>query len=97
MKKLITEAIIGVCFIAMIIGVFAATDSYKMPGCEVVAIEGNTVVVENKAGHLWSWEDADAASYTIGDVVELEVSINGTDEVFSDDEIINVVRENDKE
>lgn len=97
MKKLVIEAIIGVCFIAMIIGVFRATDSYKIPGCEVVAVEGDTVVVENKIGHLWSWEDTEAMSYAIGEVVELEVSTNGTDEVFSDDEVINVVRENDKE
>lgn len=93
MKKVVIDLIICVCVLVVVLGVFVAMDSYKMPNCEVVAIEGDTVVVENEAGHLWTWEDTDAESYAVGDVVELEVSINGTDEVFSDDEVINVVRQ----
>lgn len=60
--------------------------SYVREGCEVVAIEGNEVVVLDNAGHEWSFV---GEGYKLGEVVELEMFDNCTNSIY-DDEVIEV-------
>lgn len=60
--------------------------SYTRKGCEVVAIEGDEVVVLDEAGHEWSFI---GEGYKLGEVVELEMFDNCTSNIY-DDEITEV-------
>ena len=98
MKKMIIDIVLS-CLCLLLAGSLAINylSTYEMQGCEVVAVEGDEVVVENRAGHLWAWEDTDAQSYEVGDVVTLVMNINGTDEDFTDDTVKEVMRESSKD
>lgn len=62
--------------------------SYTREGCEVVAIEGDEVVVLDEAGHEWSFV---GEGYKLGEVVTLEMFDNCTNNIY-DDEITEVKR-----
>lgn len=62
--------------------------SYTRKRCEVVAIEGNEVVVLDEAGHEWSFI---GEGYKLGEVVTLEMFDNCTSSIY-DDEVIEVKR-----
>ena len=94
MKKVIINIVLS-CLCLVIAGTCAINflGTYEMQGCEVIAVVGDKVVVENRAGYVWSWYDTEAESYDIGDVVTLIMDTNNSEEDFGDDTVQEVIRE----
>lgn len=94
MKKMIINIVLS-CLCLVIAGTCAINflGTYEMEGCEVIAVEGDKVVVENRAGYEWSWYDTEADTYDIGDVVTLIMDMNNSEEDFTDDTVQEVIRE----
>lgn len=75
-----------VLFIVVLWGV-SALGCYERSDCEVIAVDGTEVTVEDSLGFVWRFE---GEGYAVGDIVTLVMSPNGTDNTFSDDIVIKV-------
>lgn len=86
------KAILSILAVLAVVAGFGyvghAEHNYTREGCEVVAIEGNEVVVLDEAGHEWLFV---GEGYKLGEMVELEMFDNCTGNIY-DDEITEVKR-----
>jgi hypothetical protein len=86
MKDTMIVVLATVLFIA-VLWVVSALGCYERNDCEVIGVDGTEVTVEDSLGFVWKFE---GEGYTVGDIVTLVMSPNGTDNTFSDDKVIKV-------
>lgn len=84
MKKII----IPLLFISLFSGANYIEQHYTRKNCKVIDIENNIVTVEDAVGYTWTFEDE---GYVKGDVVNLKMFTNGTENI-NDDIILKVER-----
>ena len=63
--------------------------NYTREDCVVVEASPTGAVFEDKCGFTWYWEEE---GFEVGDVVDLKMYNNGTNNCIDDDEIKKVVR-----
>jgi hypothetical protein len=86
MKNTMIVVLTTVLFIAILWGA-SALGCYERNDCEVIAVDGTEVTVEDSLGFVWRFE---GEGYAVGDIVTLVMSPNGIDNTSSDDRIVKV-------
>ncbi len=81
------------CVLAVVLAILCACGyvecHYCRKDCVVVEVERGLVTVEDKAGHVWSYYVEDRQEQ-VGDVVDVYMHTNHTDNYIYDDEILRV-------
>jgi hypothetical protein len=75
-----------ILFVVILWGV-SVLGCYERNDCEVIGVRGTEVTVRDSLGFVWKFK---GEGYTVGDIVTLVMSPNGTDSTFSDDKVIKV-------
>ena len=79
-------AIVGLILI-ILPGIVGSVENHYTREAEVIAIEGQTVVVVDETDNIWEFE---GEGFVRGDIVKMKMFTNFTDSDIHDDEIINV-------
>lgn len=98
MRRRTRERIQAILVVMMLFAMLCACSyvehHYTRKDCVVVEVEQRLVTVEDKAGHQWCYY-MDSEDYAdvprVGDVVDLKMYTNITDNTIYDDEIVKVV------
>ena len=79
--------------VAMLLGLYCAAGyigcNYTRHDCVAVSASPTGVIFKDGCGYTWYWEEG---GFEVGDVVDLKMFTNCTDENIDDDEIKKVVR-----
>ena len=90
----VKEQLIGwtiiLTFLAIVGGCGYYESHYTRKDCVVVSVEEQVVYVEDKGGHLWSYE-VEGEAPCVGSTVDLHMYTNNTDSYIYDDEVVKVV------
>lgn len=64
---------------------------YTRKACVVVNVRNNNVTCEDKCGFLWGFE-TDSESFAVGDIVDLKMFDNCSNNYVQDDKIIKIIK-----
>lgn len=62
---------------------------YTREQCEVLAVEGTLVEVEDRAGYTWTFYTEEDNELRVGEVVDIKMYTNLTHEDIFDDEVVD--------
>ena len=62
---------------------------YTREQCEVLAVEGTLVEVEDRAGYTWTFYTKEDNELGVGEVVDIKMYTNLTHEDIFDDEVVD--------
>ena len=94
MRRRTRERIMAVLMVVMLFAMLCVCSyvehHYTRKDCVVVSVEEQLVTVEDRCGYVWSYE-IDSEAPRVGDVVDLKMYTNITDNTIYDDEVVGVV------
>lgn len=82
--------IIIIVFVLMYVLASYVETHYTREGCKVIAVEGTYVTVEDECGYTWGFACESHDDYQLGELVDLKMFTNHTNNNIYDDEIIEV-------
>lgn len=90
--KRMRETMMALMVMVVFIGVFAMCNHiehhYTREQCEVVAVDGTLVEVEDRAGYTWKFY-TDKEDLRVGEVVDVKMYTNLTHDDIYDDEVVD--------
>ena len=91
--KRMREIMLGLTAIAMLIATLMICNyiehHYTREQCEVLAVEGTLVEVEDRAGYTWKFYTEEENEIRVGEVVDVKMYTNLTHEDIFDDEVVD--------
>lgn len=91
--KRMRETLLGLTAIAILIATLMACNyiehHYTREQCEVLAVEGSFVEVEDRVGYTWTFFTEEENELRAGEVVDIKMYTNLTHEDIFDDEVVD--------
>lgn len=91
--KRMRETMMALMVMVVFVGVFAICNHiehhYTKEQCEVIAVDGTLVEVEDRAGYTWEFYTKEENELRVGEVVDVKMYTNLTHEDIFDDEVVD--------
>lgn len=91
--KRMRETLLGLTVIAVFVATLMICNyiehHYTREQCEVLAVSGTLVEVEDRAGYTWTFYTEEENEVRVGEVVDVKMYTNLTHEDIFDDEVVD--------
>lgn len=91
--KRMKETLLGLTVIAVFVATLMVCNyiehHYTREQCEVLAVNGTLVEVEDRVGYTWTFYTEEENEVRVGEVLDVKMYTNLTHEDIFDDEVVN--------